>query len=220
VEGFELRLNKNGFILALVFLFALGVGALTANAQEEGPAAIKTRDGYLFVWNRPGLHFSISIIGQDVKPLADSDHIFFNVDGKVLQIQSLPISDFLPDKDRKGLDDKAILNAHRDWESQFVGELLHQKLNVQSSSGKLGNGSEVLLWQFDMPEAMAAEAKKQLYLTLVSKDYLLLFNSVATTTISESAAHKFLSDTVATLKISVDPINVKALQESIRKAND
>ena len=90
---------------------------------------------------------------------------------------------------------------------------------MQSSSEKLGNGTDILIWQFDMPQGLDADAKKQLYLTLVGKDYVLLLNSVATTTISQSVARKFLLDTAATLKISSVPISVKELQESIRKGS-
>ena len=62
-----------------------------------------------------------------------------------------------------------------------------------------------------------SDAKKQLYLTVVSKDYVLLLNGVATAAISEEVVRKFLLDTIATLKISPTPIAVKKLSESIRK---
>ena len=212
-------LKKNALLTVCAVVLAFSLNASGAEGQEEGPAAIRTTDGYLFVWNRPGLHFSVSIKGKDVKPLNDTEHIFFDVDGKVFQIQSLPVSNFLSDQERKGLDDKSILAAHRDWESRFVEGILGKKLTVQSSSETLANGSDILIWQFDMPQGLSDDAKKQLYLTLVSKDYVLLLNSVATATISESVARKFLLDTVATLKISSLPISVKELQESIRKGS-
>jgi hypothetical protein len=212
-------LKKNAIVFASCVVLALAASAASASGQEEGPVAIKMVDGYIFVWNRPELHFSISIKGKDIKPLTDSDHIFFNVDGKVFQIQSLPVRTFLADADRKGPDDKAILAAHRDWESKFVEETLGSKLKVESSAEKLGNGSDLLLWQFDMPPGLSADAKKQLYLTLVYKDYVLLFNSVVTASISEDVARKFLLDTVGTLKVSAVPISVKDLQQSIRKGS-
>ena len=210
-------LKKNTLLATFAVLLVLNLNPVVAKGQEEGPVAIKTSDGYLFVWNGPDLHFSISIKGKEIQPVNDTEHIFFNVDGKVFQIQSLPVTNFLPDQERKGLDDKGILAAHRDWESKFVEGLLSKKLTVQSSSEKLGTGSDILIWEFDMPPGLDADAKKQLYLTLVTKDYVLLLNSVVTPTISESEARKFLLDTVATLKISSVPISVKELQESIRK---
>jgi len=180
--------------------------------------AIKTIDGYLLVWNRPDLHFTVLIKGKDVKPLNDSEHVFFNVDGMVFQIQFASVSEFAPDAKEKKLDDKAILAAHRDWESKFIEGLLSSKLKVQSLNTKLSNGGEASLWQFDMPEGMNVEARKQLYLSVVSGDYVVLLNSVVTAAISEETARKFLLDTMATLKFSSTPIDVKKLSESIRKS--
>ena len=192
---------------------------LGLTTQNDLPVnAIKTIDGYLLVWNRPDLHFTVLIKGKDVKPLNDSEHVFFNVDGMVFQIQLASVSEFAPDAKEKKLDDKAILAAHRDWESKFIEGLLSSKLKVQSLNTKLSNGGEASLWQFDMPEGMNVEARKQLYLSVVSGDYVVLLNSVVTTAISEETARKFLLDTMATLKFSSTPIDVKKLSESIRKS--
>lgn len=192
---------------------------LGLTTQNDLPVnAIKTIDGYLLVWNRPDLHFTVLIKGKDVKPLNDSEHVFFNVDGMVFQIQLASVSEFAPDAKEKKLDDKAILAAHRDWESKFIEGLLSSKLKVQSLNTKLSNGGEASLWQFDMPEGMNVEARKQLYLSVVSGDYVVLLNSVVTAAISEETARKFLLDTMATLKFSSTPIDVKKLSESIRKS--
>ena len=186
--------------------------------QEDGWSAIKTNEGILFVWNVRGLYFTLSIKGKEIKPLNDPEHIFFSVDGMVFQIQLAAIRDFAPDAKEKKLDDKSILAAHRDWEAKFVEGLLGgSKLKVRTFNAKLSSGSDACLWQFDMPEGMNAEAKKQVYLTVVSKDYVLLLNSVATATISDDEGRKFLLETIATLKISPAPIDVMKLSESIRK---
>jgi len=184
--------------------------------QENGWSAIKTDEGILFVWNELGLSFSIVLRGKEVKPLNDPEHIFFSVDGRVLQIQLAGIINFAPDAKEKKLDDKAILAAHRDWEAKYVEGLLHSKLTVQTFNTKLSDGGDALMWQFDMPKEIKAEAQKQLYLTLVAKDYVLLLNSEATTGTPDAEGRKFLLDTVATLKISSTPIDVKKLSESIR----
>ena len=189
------------------------------STQNDLPVnAIKTVDGYLLVWNRPDLHFTVLIKGKDIRPLNDTEHVFFNVDGVVIQVQLALIREFAPDAKERKLDDKAILAAHRDWESKFLEGLLGNKLTLQSFNAKLSTGGEASLWQFDMPEGMNAQARKQLYLTVVSGDYVLLLNSVATATISEETARKFLLDTMATLKISATPIDVKKLSESLRKS--
>ena len=170
----------------------------------------------MLVWNRPDIHFSILIKGKDIRPLNDTENVLFQVDGMVFQIQLASVSEFAPDAKEKKLDDKTILAAHRDWESKYTEEMLRGKLKVESFSTKLSNGAEALLWQYDMPEAMKVDAKKQLYLTVVSGDYVMVFNSVVTTKVSEEQARKLLQDTVATLKTSPDPIDVKKLALSIR----
>ena len=184
---------------------------------EDGWAAITTVEGVLFVWNLHGLYFTLAIKGKEVKPLNDPDHIFFNVDGRILQIQLASIKDFAPDAKQKKLDDRSILAAHRNWESNYIEGLLKSKLTVQTFNAKLSNGSAALMWQYDMPKVMNAEAKKQLYVTAVKNDYVLMLNSEATAAIPDADGRKFLMDTIATFKPSPTPIDVKQLSESIRR---
>jgi hypothetical protein len=185
--------------------------------QQDGWVAIKTAEGMLFVWNVRGLYFTLSVKGKVIKPLDNPTHIFFIVDDRVLQIQLASIKEFAPDAKERKLDDKSILAAHRDWEAKYIEELVHSKLKLQTFNAKLSNGSDASMWQFDMPEGMNTEAQKQLYLTVVSKDYVLMLNSEATATMSDVEGRKFLLDTIASLKLSPIPIDVKQLSESIRK---
>lgn len=192
-------------------------GQTALSQAEDGLATIKTNDGVLFIWNVDDLHFSLAIKGKDIKPQGDPEHIFFAVDGRVLQIQAAAIKQFAPDAKEKKLDERAILAAHRDWESKFIEELLHSKLRVQTFNVKLSNGNAGSMWQFDMPEGMNADTQKQLYLTVVQGDFVVLLNSEVSATNSEEEGRKFLLETMATLKSSPNPIDVKQLSESIRK---
>ena len=226
------KLSPARLILAAAVLLSVNLFMEPANAlpqtypvaavslqEEDGWVTIKTDDGVVFVWNARGLHFSLLIKGKEIKPLDDPDHIFLGVDSRVLQIQAAGISNFAPDAKEKKLDDRAILAAHRDWEAKYIEDLIHGKLTVRTFNAKLSNGNDALMWQFDMPEGMNAGAKKQLYLTLVLKDHVLMLNSEATADISDADGRKFLLDTIATLKISPTPIDVKQLAETIRAGN-
>ena len=225
--------TKSGSLRHSVKLFLVSVALITivssANAaapasyslitQEDGWTALKTDDGILFVWNRTGLHFTLSVKGKDIRPMNDPNNIFFVVDGLILQIQSLPISNFAPDARKNKLDDKTILLAHRDWESGFLEtELLHTKIKVKSATEKLSAGIDALIWQYDLPENLKnPDATGQMYLTRVAQDYVILLNAVTSPAVTESAARRFLLDTIATLKISQDRIDIKKLQEAIQK---
>lgn len=216
------------FILAAAVLFSVNLLApssawsqttapvAVSPQQDDGWVTIKTDEGALFVWNVNGLYFSLAIKGTEIKPFDDPDHIFLGVDGRVLQIQVAAIKAFAPDAKERKLDDKAILAAHRDWEAKYIEELVHSKLTVRTFNARLSNGSDASMWQFDMPEGMNATAQKQLYLTLVAKDYVLMLNSEATATTSDADGRKFLLDIIATLKFSPTPIDVQKLSESIR----
>jgi len=216
--------------LLVVLLAASEPGARSLSIPADSPdliaqqadvwTALKTDDGILFIWNRKDLGFTLSIKGREIKPLGDGENIFFAVDGLPFQIQSLPIGNFAPDARKNKLDDKGILLAHRDWESKFIAdELLHHKLVVQSSNVNLADGSAALNWQFDVPKEVGGDAKKHVYLTVVRKDYLILLNSVVNDAASEETVRKFLLDTMNTLKASDSPLDVKKLQESIRKGS-
>jgi len=211
----------------MAFLFVVSASETPAlsiradsTSQEDGWTALKTDAGILFVWNRKDLSFTLLVKGNEIRPMDTGDNIFFSVDGLPFQIQSLPISNFAPDARKNKLDEKAILFAHRDWEAKFIAEeLLHHKLTVQTSVVKLTNSSEALIWQFDVPKEVGGDARKQLYVTVVSKDYVILLNSIVNDTVSEEAVRKFLLDTINTLKVSDTRIDVKKLQESIRKGS-
>jgi hypothetical protein len=198
-------------------LISINVSSRVSLQQEDGWVAIKTDDGIIFVWNVRELHFTLAVKGKAIKPLDDPDHIFFDVDGKILQIQVAAIREFAPNAKEKKLDDRSVLAAHRDWESAFIEGLLKSKLQLHTFNVRLSKGGDASLWQFDMPEGIHADAKTQLYVTVVRGDYVVMLNSEATATISEETARKFLLDTMATLKTSPDLIDMKKLAETVRK---
>jgi len=182
---------------------------------EDGWALIKTDDGMLFVWNIQKLHLTIDIKGKDIKRVNDPDHIFLDVDGKILQLQAAETRQFAPDAKDKKLDDKAVLAAHREWESKYIEGLLKSKLSLRSFTVNMSALGPASLWAFDMPAGMSTEVKTQVYVTVARGDYVVMLNSEATNTTSEVEIRKFLLDTMATLKINAEPIDVQKLAESI-----
>jgi hypothetical protein len=209
---------------ALFLISVLPASAALANppsqtptqAQEDGWAAIKIDDGLLFVWNVKEAHFTLALKGKEIKPLDDPNHIFFSVDGMVFQIQMASLNEFAKDAKARKLDDRAVLAAHRQWEVAYLEDLLKTKLTISNFNVRLTNGNDASLWQFDMPASANAEATKQIYLTAVSQDYVLLLNVAVTPTVSEEAARKYLLDTMATVKTSATTIDVQKLAAAIR----
>jgi hydrogenase maturation factor len=206
---------KKLFTVALIVL--LSVASFKAEPQEDySSGAIKTAAGYLLVWNEKNNHYMLEIKGKNVRQ-SSTERIFFNVDGMFLQINTAHTDNFLKDANKKKLDDKTILATHRDWEAKYMEGEYKEKLKVESSWQKLDNGKDALLWQIDVPPSARGNVKKQIYLTVMKGDYVLMLGGVETDKVEESATKELLLNTVATLKVSDKPIDLRKLQEAIRK---
>lgn len=188
-----------------------------ANQQEDyRSGAIKTSSGFLLVWNQPNNYYILEIKGKDVRQTS-TDRKVFSVDGMFLQVVDAPIENFLQAAKRQGLDDKAILEAHRDWEAKFLDGEYKAKLKIESSSQKLTSGKEALLWAASVPETVKTNVKKQVYLTLVKGDYVLMLGGAVTDTTGDSAVRQLLLNTIETLKTSDKPTDLQKLRDAIRK---
>ena len=187
------------------------------NQQEDlESGAIKTSSGFLLVWNQPNNYYILEIKGKDVRQ-ASTEHKFFSVDGMFLQIADVPIENFLQARKKQNLDDKAILESHREWEAKYMEGEYKAKLGIESSWQKLTNGKDALLWLASVPEGAKTNVKKQVYLTVVQRDYVLMLGGVVTSTITESATQQLLLKTIETLKTSDKPSDLQKLRDAIRK---
>lgn len=202
--------------LSIVVVLAASVVDVKGQA-DYGSGAIKTTYGFLLVWNDPGNHYTLEIRGKNVRQTS-TERVLFNVDGMFLQVLTASLKDILGETAGQGKNDRFILEAHRDWEVHFMEGEYKEKLKVESDWQKLGNGKEALAWQIDVPASARSNVKKQLSLTLVKKGHVLMLGSVVTDTISEQAARQLLLTTAETLTVSDEPINLRKLQEAIRKA--
>ena len=178
--------------------------------------AIKTAGGYLAVWNQPNNYYTLEITGKDVQQTS-SEHKHFSVDGMFLQIVDAPISDFVQAAQRQSQNDKAILEAHREWEAKFLEEAYKSKLKTESSWQKLTNGKDALLWFAGIPEGIKTNVKKQVYLTVVKGDYVLLLGGAVTDTDTDDAVKQLLLKTIETLKPSDKPTDLQKMRDAILK---
>jgi hypothetical protein len=212
---------KSKVTVALILLFYV-ISPCGGQERPEAAAperrAIKTADGALFVWNQLSNNFTLAIKGKDVRPNNSTEDVFFKADGIILQIQSPAISGFINGKPGTKLTEQAILQAHRDWESEYAGSILKTKLKVQSSAEKLKNGREALYWRFDLPAGFSRVEKSRVFLTTVNGDHVIVLNGSATTDVPEDRVRQYLFDTLATLTVSPTPFDLRKLQEIIRRS--
>ena len=189
------------------------------SANQQGDyrsGAIKSSSGYLLVWNQPNNYYILEIKGKDVRQTSTERKVF-SIDGMFLQIVDAPIENFLQAAQRQKLDDKAILDTHRDWEVKFLESEYKAKLEIESSWQKLTNGKDALLWLASVPETAKTNVKKQMYLTLVKGDQVLMLGGAVTGTTEENAARQLLLNTIETLKTSDKPTDLQKLRDATLK---
>jgi len=204
-------------IAAVAFLILCT--ALSSRAQKEdyGSGAIKTEYGFLHVWNEePDNYYTLEIRGRDIKRKS-AEQIMFNVDGMMLQILTIPLEKFLGDPKNIKLNERAILTAHQDWEFKYLEETYKEKLTKQSAWQKREGGGEALSWDVNVPASAKSNVTKQVFLTAVKGNYVMMLGGVVTREIEERAARKLLTDTLATLKTSDKPLDLSKLSEAIKK---
>ena len=208
----NLKLRK---YVATTLLLLISSWSVLAGRQADDIAAIKTDTGFLIVWNRPEIHFTLGLNGKDVRPMArpGTGSVAFNIDGVVFQVQTVVASEFLKNARKQKLSDQAILMAHRDWETQYIEQTAGTKLNVTTAPQQLSDGSQALIWKYDRPKTRGSE---QMYLTVVSGGNVVILNGVVPERNTASAVQQLLLDTISTLKVSPRPIDVMKLRESIR----
>src|SRR5215210_397506 len=120
----------------VVFLFACSAFAQkTVIVPAEPPqqsTMVKTAKGVLVFWNEPGNNFTFEIKGRKIGPLPGGQ-LRFQVDGQYLEIKTLEKAAFLKEINKSGLTDKELLDAYRQWETDYIGQTLGAKLNVETA---------------------------------------------------------------------------------------
>ncbi|HYE72266.1 MAG TPA: hypothetical protein VEF04_03005, partial [Blastocatellia bacterium] len=154
--------------------------------------------------------------GNDLKPF-QSERIVFKIDEKIVQMQRAKKSEFLQSSVNQNFKDSEILEKHRGWEESYLSDLLKAKLNVTSEKVTARTNREALLWHFPMPEGMNKQVDHQVFLTTVIGEQVLILNYSVEKGDTVANATKYLIESMNTLKVSDKPIDVKALQEEIRK---
>jgi hypothetical protein len=199
----------------LLTLVAL-LSCMTVFGQAgEQSGMIKTATGILIVWNEPGNYYTVEVRGEKIEPVPEHN-LWFKVDGKFFQIVTLEKKQFVKGS---AADNKAILAAHREWETDYLSKTLGAKLQVESNWIKLANGEEAHSWSYEMPKVSDKQtAIKQLYLAIVKRDHVMLMNRVVEAGDDEKVAARFLLETMSAVKPSERPLSLKQAQENVLKA--
>lgn len=220
-------------IFTTVFMIsAFGVTAQSAREKNEvqksevqkpdglGIYTIRTDAGYLIVHNREKDSYSIEFKGAKFDP-HEGDHPVFTIDDRLVQVVSVSNNNYWKPKANAKSEptDNELLEAHKIWESEYLGGELNAKLSVTSEIFDIERKRKVMYWSFPMPKALGSDYSHQIFLTtLIGKDVIAL-NASPTSAAEQKTYRDYLVESMNTLKISAKPFNIKELQELLKKGD-
>jgi hypothetical protein len=200
----------------LLTLFVLVSSLALGQNDGQGTTLIKTDAGVLWAHNEDGAHFTVEIKGDEIQPM--QEYPMLRVGNRPLQLRLALIEEFLSIKESRPKDG-VILKAHQDWEAAHHSKLLNTKLTLRSETIRLGAEREALFWDYPNPLQMSRDFTAQSFLTTAIGKHLLVLNAPQLSGEPPNAARDFLVAILSTLQVSPAPIDIKALAESIRKAD-
>ena len=216
-RGGTVTIMRNIKYATLLFFAMFPIVILAQDDNVHG--AIRTESGFLIVWNQPKNNFTLNVNGKDFEQIPNKN-LAFLINGKFLQITAAFKKDFLtPGQEKQSLNETGILLAHKDWESNYLEQIVHETLKTVSEPVKLSNNQDALLWSFLVPESSKSEVKRQVFLTVVNGESVVVLNGAVTATVDEATVRKFLFEVAVTLKPSKKPISRESSIKLASKTN-
>jgi len=193
-------------------------------AMDYRSAGIRNQEGFVQVFNEMTSFFTVAVKGNKVKTV-NTGNIGFIVDGKILQMITVPVSNFNKSQGMMPLQGEGLLLAQMRDEMNNVrstmSEVVALELFPEHEMLNIG-GREALHWYFKAPiksgdENKARTVLEEHYLSTVCGDYILIINSVVTNSDRREDIIQLLKNTAQTIQVEKDRIDLNALRNDILK---
>ena len=201
-------------VLGISLLLGLCLNAPIVAQARLGPTAIKISDGHtMLTINSEVDSLLLELKGQKVELKATSNVPIFNIDGKLVQIVTAEIGNFVTGAERPA--DSGILEKHKVWESDYASEHFG-KLQVESEALSVNNTAS-LFWGFKRTKLNESYDRDYFLTRVVGKNVLVLSSPLKP---GESVAEykTFLVRVMETLRLSDKPIDIVKIAEDVRKS--
>ena len=184
--------------------------------KEFGNYVLKIENGFLLVQNQPSVSFSIEFEGKDFEPFP-SDHPKFVLDGKAIQLVTIPCESVWKPKDNLDVNPTVdeLLESHKDWETNYLSNALKFKLNTTSSFIEIAPDRKVMVWSFKIPKNSNSSPTNYLFITTVIGENIIGFNSASDDFAGQNSCCEYLLESLKTLKTSNEPYNIEELSNNI-----
>lgn len=197
---------KLKLVMASIILLVL---TFTSYSQ----AVIKTGKGFLFINNgNKDKSFTLEINGKEVKTLKSSSPLF-QVDGKILQILIVPLTNFT--EKSKNKTDEELLDMHKTWESNYLSEEIYKK-KLMLEVEKISFGErKALFWGFSRP-SKNQQFDRDYFLTTIVGNHVVGVGSSLSPKDKKADIQQFLENIMKTLKPSDKNFDIDKLADEIK----
>jgi antitoxin component YwqK of YwqJK toxin-antitoxin module len=181
--------------------------------------ALKTKDGYLQVFNEKESFFSVHINTGWVRPRASRD-ITYVIDRFVLQLLTKPAADIQGGSD---LEDGQLLKKYMETEKAFIEKETGSTLEILSKEENTRSGQPYLHWTFPSPtlhlvkNPSSKTVIQEHYVSMVCGGQILSLYVPQTKGNDQSNIIKHLQQLVENVRVEKQRIDLNALRMQIRE---
>lgn len=206
-----MKLRKALYLVLLLF-FVLEV----SNANDDGLNVIKTKRGFLFVFNDSAESFLVEIEGKkfvDVEP----EELIFSIDGQIVQFTIVPLKEFLNSNVQQD-----TLQQHFEFEGEFISKNFKVPLEqIQVKKIKSNVGRKVYFWELERnvsaKDTSSETVVKQIYATTNTNSFVVMISSPITRGNNYTKCRKRVVDALRNIQFKVGKYDLEVLRNSLRK---
>lgn len=167
------------FISFVVVSLSIAFAFAQVNQEGEGLSVLKTKDGFLFIFNQKDESFLIELKGKKFLDV-ESEELIFSIDGQIIQFTIVPFSVFLKEEP---LEDTLL--QHFKFEMSYIKNQLGKSVGrIEPQRIALKQGGNCLVWNFDVPtdpkDTSSEKVVKQILATTKSFSNIVMLSSPLT----------------------------------------
>ncbi len=171
-------MNKLVISFVLVLL-SMALASAKVNQEGEGLSVLKTKDGFLFIFNQQDESFLIELKGKKFLDV-ESEELIFSIDGQIIQFTIVPFDVFLK---KEALEDTLL--QHFKFEMDYIKSQLGKSIyGIKPQRVTLKQGGDCLVWNFDVPsdpkDTSSEKVVKQILATTKSLSNIVMLSSPLT----------------------------------------
>lgn len=202
-------------LLVLSGLLALWTGGVQAETGEQPIVVVRTPTGYLFVGNQSKAHFTFALHGQKIRP-SNIEGMAFFIDERLYQVLTVDPASFAAGE----VSAQAILDRYIQYEVSHWQNTISMELPSVVHTRNDSPDRPFILWEIQWTEQARQKAKaqaiKQLFLSAVAGDRVVVVSRTVLEGEDAGSALSDLSAVAQSLVIRDAPIDVRAIQGTIR----